>query len=611
MDVGVWLRSHGLSRYEGESGSPGKRAWARRIVAYFIMTTSTCLCLVTTPAGPIVASRAAACVPIVPESNSALSSAAGGLAPEPGWSDQEKWVWSQALAGEAADFDRLYNAGPNAPGGGDQAWDDPGRPRLISACFLMDILQKPRLAAAIPTRGLRIIGAQIDSDVDLDGVAFDRPISLEHSRLEGGLSLKSAKIGGPVSLNGSTLTRQLTMTDANVAHGVYLMHGKFHGGINLFHATVGEMLDLTGSELDDDLHLDAGPSGELPIVLNLEAASISSNLYLSDYALFRGRVYAPFMSVGGVMQANKSRFEGEVDLEGAEIAHNLLLRWSARFEKEVNLSNARIGGELDLSGATFEFVQADNTRARSIRISGTSMKGINLAGASVETYLGLFPCRKKDFCGPQNKPLNDWDYMNLRSAQVGVIEDVPEGDNWPGRLSLDGFTYQHLGTFGTGRESNWYVKWLSRDHDFSPQPYQQLAKAFRDIGAYSNANDVLYAGRERERAEATPLRSFGLWLLKWTIGYGIGLYYFFVLFWVFGVALLGTLVLASSGPGARERGLGWCFATSLDQVLPLVELNKEHNAFVSERLTGWREFYFYLHRVAGYVVSIPRQSRGL
>jgi hypothetical protein len=54
---------------------------------------------------------------------------------------------------------------------------------------------------------------------------------------------------------------------------------------------------------------------------------------------------------------------------------------------------------------------------------------------------------------------------------------------------------------------------------------------------------------------------------------------------------------------ARERGLGWRFAASLDQVLTLVELNKEHHVLVSERLTSWREFNFYLHRIASYVLG--------
>jgi hypothetical protein len=292
------------------------------------------------------------------------------------------------------------------------------------------------------------------------------------------------------------------LKDANVAHSVQLRHGKFHGGVDFFHATVGEMLDLTGSELDE--------------YFNLEGASIGSNLLLSDSAVFRRGVYALFMSVGGVLQANGSRFEGDVELGGAEIKHNLLLRWSARFGV-VNLSNARIGDTLDLSGATFEHVFASNTQARDLFISGTSIRNqIILDGATVERALQLPRCDAHDhvgWCGPENRLWNDWGYMSLRSARVGSIEDAPEPVNWPRLLSLDGFTYDHLGTFGGGRETGWYVQWLGRDPDVSPQPYQQLAKAYRDIGAYRQANDVLYALRERVRAEARFPRSFGLGLL--------------------------------------------------------------------------------------------------
>ncbi len=100
-------------------------------------------------------------------------------------------------------------------------------------------------------------------------------------------------------------------------------------------------------------------------------------------------------------------------------------------------------------------------------------------------------------------------------------------------MDLNGFTYERLGGVDASskaavaqRGSKWFVDWLARDKPYTPQPYQQASKVLRAMGQPEMADDVLYAGRERERKEAweggDKLRWFGLSMLNWTIGYGIG-----------------------------------------------------------------------------------------
>ena len=83
---------------------------------------------------------------------------------------------------------------------------------------------------------------------------------------------------------------------------------------------------------------------------------------------------------------------------------------------------------------------------------------------------------------------------------------------------LNGFTYDRLGGIGgttaggtggngtdvemLGRDISWYLGWLARDCSYTPQPYEQLAAAFRAAGEPTKANRVLYASRERERTKA-------------------------------------------------------------------------------------------------------------
>ena len=135
---------------------------------------------------------------------------------------------------------------------------------------------------------------------------------------------------------------------------------------------------------------------------------------------------------------------------------------------------------------------------------------------------------------------------------VGWSPGVQEmRDAWPKSLQLSGFTYDDFREASDRgrlrRPSEWYVKWLERDPNYSPGPYEQLASVLRKAGESAKANDILYASREQERKRARWGRFIGLTLLKWTTGYGLGLRYFRSLGWVAGFTGLGVLVLFQFG----------------------------------------------------------------
>lgn len=191
----------------------------------------------------------------------------------------------------------------------------------------------------------------------------------------------------------------------------------------------------------------------------------------------------------------------------------------------------------------------------------------------------------------------------LRNFRAMTFQDKTETtlggepvDAWPGtaRLELDGFTYERLGgRYADGscemvnRPANWYVEWLARDPSYTPQPYQQLAHVFHGMGKHAHAEEVLYASRERERKEgARRLRSVGLWLLKTTIGYGLGARYWRSL------PLLGLLVLLGAAVLWRPAGDGvtsdfwWCLGASVDWMLPFIELSQEFGEKITQEVSG-------------------------
>ena len=190
--------------------------------------------------------------------------------------------------------------------------------------------------------------------------------------------------------------------------------------------------------------------------------------------------------------------------------------------------------------------------------------------------------------------------LDLRNTVVGILEDQEE--SWPDNLKLDlkGFSPKQLGHDATERPAKWFVDWLAKDTDYSPQPYEQIAAVLRDAGHGGKANDILYAGKERGRRQADWWSRWGQLLLKWTIGYGYGFRNFGALVWVGIFVAIGALVLNCSGEAARLPSTS-SIEYSLDMLLPIIKLHEPH--YRHELLDDWARYYFDAHKIVGYVLA--------
>ena len=135
------------------------------------------------------------------------------------------------------------------------------------------------------------------------------------------------------------------------------------------------------------------------------------------------------------------------------------------------------------------------------------------------------------------------------------------------------------------------------------QPYEQCAKVLREAGQPGKANAVLFAGKVRERKEAwkhNKWRWLGLWVLQASIGHGLGAYMFMSLLWVSALGAAGTVIIHQNPPASGALGWWGSLAYSLDMLLPFVKVAKAHEAMVP---TGWAAFYFYVHKLAGWLLG--------
>jgi hypothetical protein len=190
----------------------------------------------------------------------------------------------------------------------------------------------------------------------------------------------------------------------------------------------------------------------------------------------------------------------------------------------------------------------------------------------------------------------------LRNARAETIPMMT--DAWPAQVDVNGFTHKALrGDIPVDHRrtsecpSDLFQCWFGKQKSFSPQPYEQLAVVVQNQGRDDEARDIRYDGRERERRESGGFKYAWLTTLKWAIGYGHRIER--ALGWTIGLMFLGAIVLRISGEGPKH-GLPVGLSYSFDMLLPIIKLRDAHYEI---DLKGWPRYYFYVHKVAGFVLA--------
>ncbi|MEM7226925.1 MAG: hypothetical protein AAF495_28400 [Pseudomonadota bacterium] len=502
---------------------------------------------------------------------------------------------------------------------------------------------------------LLLANAKIGKQLSLAGSIFEQSVKADGLRVQNGISmnngatfihdliLRGVRVGGQVNMSTSTFHKSINLNGSIVERGVFMGEGtRIHGDIDLTGAHVGGQLLMTSSVFEGRI--------------DMSGLSVAGDLFMSEESIFRDEIHLRAASVQGQVATIGSTFESDVYMESLVVSGSLLMRGMKEFRGKLDLNSARVRGQLSMIGSVFQgaiemdgiviegavFIREAGFSApirlvfgklgEDLDISGSRLAGLDLTGTRVSAEFRL---------GSHDHDRTLWRdgaQLTLRNAQVGAIQDRIDktGDSWPTQdnLLLDGFDYEQLGGYeGSGesadmmaRPVSWFVDWLARNSSQSPQPYEQLASVFDTAGYSAKATAIRYAARERRRRRlmvvvekdaklpqrvTTRLTSIGLWLLKATIGYGLGGRYFRALIWVCGFTLLGASLLSLASSMERyvpSHSIWWNLACSLDMLLPIVELNKAHAEFISEKVavfpsTAWIAYYFYAHKLVGWVLA--------
>ncbi|MEW5729090.1 MAG: polymer-forming cytoskeletal protein [Pseudomonadota bacterium] len=366
-----------------------------------------------------------------------------------------------------------------------------------------------RLATANDThpRGVRIEGATIDGALDFEGRTLPRPLLLVDCAIPAGIRLHDASCGN------------LFIQNCTISGGINAQRLRVDGSFHLRGSKVTGAVDVMGGRITCDFSCRGATfDGGGEPALQADAMQVGGTLFLNGGFTATGPVRLPGASVTGNVTCTYAKLNGggepALHADGLRVHGDLFFREGFEATGTVRLLGAAITGDLDCSGAKFDGAGKTALQADGIRVGG-----------------GLFFRDGANASG----------LVDLTHAKVGVLAD--DRDSWPQQIGLSGFTYGGLGgDQAIGVDAVGRIEWLGRGigSHFDPQPYEHLAKVFREMGRMEDYREVHIAKewrrmafKKRRRREKHADPDFPLFsraadwlgivwghLIGWTAGFG-------------------------------------------------------------------------------------------
>ncbi|MER7333546.1 MULTISPECIES: hypothetical protein [unclassified Micromonospora] len=444
-----------------------------------------------------------------------------------------------------------------------------GHERTVSASVIRELV-RGRLVSQPDPHGLRLRGARIAGQVDLENITSDLALELRDCLLPSGVNLRNAHLLA-VALTGCRIEQAADSDDAPVdatrfaarvlsLEGSTVASASEQGTVRLLAARLGT-LDCGGARLENT----TGPA------LDADGLQVDQSVFLRDgftatSASQRGTVRLLGARLGGQLNCGGAQLRNTtgpaLNADHLQVDHDVLLHdgftaTSASEQGTIRLLAAHLG-TLDCGGARLKntngpALEADHLQVdRDVALDGgftatsaSELGTIQLPGAHIGGVLYCGGARLENTTGPalntdglrvdQDVHLDDGftatstdgqTALVLTGARIGgtlrldtdrATHTAPDQGSL---IELDGLTYS-----GLPRPAS-LPRWLTllREHTpgYAAQPYQHLAAAYRAAGHDRDARTILIAQRRDQIQRAGLTTSERAWgrLTGITLGYG-------------------------------------------------------------------------------------------
>ena len=424
---------------------------------------------------------------------------------------------------------------------------------VVRADFLQALLAAG--GDEVGSGGLLVRGAIITGTLDLKGLQGLPQLALRRCRLEETPIFEQAELGR-LELSWCALPG-LRADQLSARHGLVLTRSRISGPARLVEAKIDGPLRLADAELGEPVKGATGTTEpRSPVALDavairvdnlvgldgltawgavrLTGVRVGGTLSLRHASLHFGggvAVAADRIDVKGNLRLDHSTVEGSVSLRNATIGGGLFCAGTRLYDpplagrhrpwreppdalheaKILVADQAQIGGDVWLSGSRSD----DELPAVFASRGCVSFLGATVNGSMVIDAASLAAADPKDESrrriafdaeGLRVESRLTWrcnppeGYVDFRYANVHRLDDrlsAWPGDKQRGKSYLTGLVYEELlGGFSTQEDLKNRIDWLKRQPRYTSQPYEQLARFYRNSGHLRHASDV---GVEREK----------------------------------------------------------------------------------------------------------------
>ena len=548
----------------------------------------------------------------------------GGVAEgyDAGWTASERWAWTQIsaggevkLSGPCPDWQAVF---------GQPSGEVDSSAYTLRGEFLRQIMTAHPYRNLTTERAISITGARIVGDVIVDGGQSKASVTIACSTIEGQMRFVAREMVRPLKLFRVRMTKGVELDEVTARSDVIVQRSDVES-VRITQSRIDGSLSLRGTRVRSGTRIAGAEIGHGPLM----GCAITRNTQDDDgcHGLY-GRTEIISVATRLSMELDRSVFFDEFVLQAVDVGGTLLAR-QVEHTKAFTIMGGTISGRLQMDGGTShgpvnvegvrveegmdfrkgnypdvailssEVIQHLDFRASKLRrldLSATTVRGeLRLGVKGGEVNWGV--------------PGDDAHFV-ARNTRVNSLQDTEA--TWPAWLSreLDGFEYEKLGGLEDPpgdspylRGAEWFQQWLAGDESYSPQPYRHLSEMLRREGQTEAANAILYDAKEQERKSLPWYVSDRLWLevLRWSVGYGVGLRALRALVWMTVFALVGWVVAmcATRGQHPSPWSLLWY---SVSYTVPGFSVAKDDEADVkvSLRVRSW----LYVQRLICYGLAL-------